>query len=90
VVCSFAIALATHDIRVNAVAPGMVDAAMTAATLTDPITRPQRLARIPLRRFGRPQDVAETVCFLLSDATSWLTGTTLTLDGGQTIGTGLT
>lgn len=87
---AWASTLATHKIRVNAVAPGVIDTAMTATTLADPPTRQARLSRIPLQRFGTPNDVAEAVCFLLSDASDWLTGTTITVDGGQSVGMGWT
>lgn len=80
-----ALDLADDRIRVNSVAPGVVDTAMTAATLADEEYRGRRLARIPLGRFGRPDDVAECVRFLLGDGASWMTGSTLVLDGGQSI-----
>jgi NAD(P)-dependent dehydrogenase (short-subunit alcohol dehydrogenase family) len=85
---AWANALAAHRIRVNAVAPGVIDTTMTAATLAHPPTRQSRLSRIPLQRFGTPSDVAEAICFLLSGASDWLTGTTVTVDGGQSIGSG--
>lgn len=81
-------ALASHGIRVNAVAPGVIDTTMTKSTLANPLSRRDRLARIPLARFGTTTDVAEAACFLLSDAAEWITGTTLTVDGGQSVGSG--
>jgi NAD(P)-dependent dehydrogenase (short-subunit alcohol dehydrogenase family) len=83
-------ALATHNIRANAVAPGVIDTSMTAKTLAHQTTRSARLARFPLTRFGTPLDVAEAACFLLTDAADWLTGTTVTVDDGQSIGVGAT
>ena len=83
---AWAMSLAPHRIRVNAVAPGVIDTTMTRTTLADAQTRSERLARIPLDRFGTPNDVAQGVCHLLSDAASWMTGTTLTIDGGQSVG----
>lgn len=85
---AWSIALASHGIRVNAVAPGVIDTVMTQSTLADPVIRRDRLARVPLDRFGTTRDVAEAVCFLLSDAAEWITGTTLTVDGGQSVGSG--
>lgn len=86
---AWAVALAPHNIRVNAVAPGVVDTTMTRATLADPAKRRDRLGRIPLNRFGTPEDIAEAVCYLLAEASAWTTGTIMTVDGGQTIGAGL-
>ncbi len=48
----------------------------------DPEARRVRLARVPLARFGTPEDAAELACFLASDAASWLTGQVVVLDGG--------
>lgn len=83
---AWAMSLAPHQIRVNAVAPGVIDTSMTRTTLADAQTRSERLARIPLDRFGTPHDVAHGVCYLLSNAAAWMTGTTLTIDGGQSVG----
>jgi NAD(P)-dependent dehydrogenase (short-subunit alcohol dehydrogenase family) len=68
------------DILVNAVSPGLIATRMTE----DLVARhgEQRLAEIPLRRFGRPEDVAGVVGFLCSDAAAYVTGQTITVDGG--------
>jgi len=76
---SMAIELAPHDIRVNAVAPG---------TIVSEITRPMiaaghRFGGIPLGRIGDAREVAWAVAFLASDESSYVTGTTLVVDGGQ-------
>ena len=72
--------LAGRNITVNAVAPGFIETDMTAA-IDEKITEGVK-ERIPLGRLGRPQDVAEAVLFLASDAASFITGHCLTVDGG--------
>lgn len=76
---------APHGIRVNAVAPTFVRTELTASTLARPEWAAQLLSRIPLGRFGEPEEVARVVSFLLSDASSLVTGHTLVADGGYTI-----
>ncbi len=71
--------VASRNITVNAVAPGFIVTDMTS-NLTDT----ERIqATIPLGRFGAPQDVANTVCFLASDAAAYITGQTISVDGGM-------
>lgn len=72
--------LASRGIRVNALAPGWIETAMTAELGDD--FKQQMLPRIPLARLGRPEDVANAVLFLCSDAAAYITGQTLTVDGG--------
>lgn len=74
-----------HGIRVNAVAPGLIDAGMSAPVYADPDIRRLREARVPLGRLGEPADVAAVVLFLLSDAAAYVTGTELLVDGGVTM-----
>ena len=82
---SLAVELAGERIRVNCVAPGLVQTAMAdeiAASLT-----PEQFEQIRLLHplgIGQPRDVANSIAFLLSDASSWITGTTLVVDGGYT------
>lgn len=76
---------AAHGIRVNAVAPTFVRTELTASTLDRPDWAAELLNRIPLGRFGEPGEVASAVTFLLSDASSLVTGHTLVADGGYTI-----
>ncbi len=70
-------------ITVNCVAPGFIDAPMLEVMLkTTRMSADSYLKRIPLRRFGQAQEVANTVLFLASDLSSYITGTTIPVDGG--------
>jgi len=73
--------MASRGITVNAVAPGYIETELTAGLGEQ--ARAAILEAIPLRRFGTPQDVANLVCFLASDAAAYITGQTLTVDGGM-------
>jgi len=68
------------DIRVNAVNPGFIETENYARL--DPGERDHWIGRIPLRRFGRPEDVAEAVAFLVSDRAAYVSGTVLHVHGG--------
>lgn len=72
---------AQYGIRVNAVAPGTIETPLTAY-LKDPEVRESRRGGVPLGRIGRPTDISDGILYLLSDAASWITATTLTIDGG--------
>lgn len=83
---SAALDLGTQGIRVNAVNPGIVatDAAFAGTILSeDEMNEKQQY--FPLKRFGRPEDIASVVSFLLSDASTWITGVSVPVDGGYTI-----
>lgn len=73
-----------HQIRCNAVAPGLIDAGMSEPIYADDDTRRQRSGRVPLGRLGTAQDVADVVLFLLSDDAAYISGTELLVDGGVT------
>jgi len=73
--------LGKYNINVNAVAPGFVKTAMTDA-VPDKV-REQKIALIPLRRVGLPEDIANVYAFLASDEASYINGTTLLVDGGR-------
>jgi NAD(P)-dependent dehydrogenase (short-subunit alcohol dehydrogenase family) len=72
-------------IRVNAVAPGLIDAGMSEPIYADPATRHARESRVPLGRLGVGEDVASAVLFLASDAASYITGQNILVDGGVTM-----
>ncbi|BCF95039.1 hypothetical protein PPGU16_81060 (plasmid) [Paraburkholderia largidicola] len=72
---------AEHGIRVNAVAPGTIETPLTVY-LKDPEVRESRRAAVPLGRIGQPDDICKGILYLLSDDASWVTATTLTIDGG--------
>jgi NAD(P)-dependent dehydrogenase (short-subunit alcohol dehydrogenase family) len=75
--------LLRRRIRVNVVAPGPVDTALTAAATADPAISAYVEGLIPMRRWGRAAEVAEAILFLASDASSFTTGAEITVDGGM-------
>lgn len=79
---STAIALGRHGIRCNSVMPGTVLTNINKEDLADPEKRRYMEGRIPLRRLGRPEDLAGPIVFLLSDMAEYVTGAALLVDGG--------
>ncbi len=78
-----AIALAPHDIRVNAIGPGTIATDIVDAVIEDDEARRTVLSRTPLGRFGDPSEVAKVAVFLASDYASYITGDTIYPDGGR-------
>lgn len=79
-----ALELASKKIRVNAVCPGMIQTQMIQeGAVAEKLE--EGLADYPLGRYGEPKDVALAITYLLSDASSWVTGTNMVIDGGLTI-----
>jgi glucose 1-dehydrogenase len=79
---AMAVDLAAHNIRVNAIAPGPTLTGLTRASYTNPEARRATEALIPLGRLGQPDDLVGAVLFLASDESRWVTGSTVTVDGG--------
>jgi NAD(P)-dependent dehydrogenase (short-subunit alcohol dehydrogenase family) len=82
---TLAVAWARHGIRVNAVAPGVVETNMTAPMMPFESMTAPLLARTPLARFATSQEIAPAVLFLASPAARYITGHTLAVDGGFSI-----
>lgn len=75
--------LASKEINVNAIAPGFIETEMTAILSED--VKNQMLANIPLKKYGKPEDVANLVLFLSSDLSKYITGQVILVDGGMGI-----
>lgn len=82
---SLASEFASEKIRVNAVAPGYIDTAMSRGGMSNPSRGPVWLEMTPMRRFGKPDEVAAAILFLASEAASFITGEIIVVDGGYTI-----
>jgi NAD(P)-dependent dehydrogenase (short-subunit alcohol dehydrogenase family) len=74
-----------RGIRVNALVPGFTDTGLVSVIMRDDRWRSQIEARIPMGRHARPEEIAAAAVFLASDEASFVTGTTLTVDGGETV-----
>ena len=76
--------LGPHDIRINAIIPGFIESASTAPLFSDKEFLEGVIKRIPMRRIGIPADVGSLAVFLASSQSSFITGQTFVIDGGQT------
>ncbi len=74
--------LASYNIRVNAIAPGLVRTKMSEVIWSDPERLKEEVAGIPLGRVAEPSDIASVALFLASDASRHITGDTIVVDGG--------
>lgn len=83
---AMALELAPYNIRVNAIAPGAIDTPMAASVKDDPKTLEGIMARVPLKRIGKPEEIANAVLFLASDDSSYMTGSVVVVDGGWLAG----
>ena len=82
---AMALELAPYGIRVNAIAPGPTLTGLTRASYAEPERRRATIAQIPLGRLGEPEDLVGAVLFLASDESRWVTGSTVTVDGGYLV-----
>ncbi len=82
---SLAVQFGPRRIRANAIAPGPIETPLlTSWLLANPEARKRRLDRIPMGRFGRPEDIVQMALYLASDDSTWVNGSVLVVDGGIT------
>lgn len=82
---SLAVAFASENIRVNALAPGWIETAMTEVPRANPARNAELLSRMPLGRWGTPADIAPAALFLCSPLAAYITGAVLPVDGGYLV-----
>lgn len=83
---TLAVELGPSKIRVNAIAPGLVETRFAAAIVGNPDMAERVVQRTPLGRYAQPEEIAGAALYLASDAASFVTGHTLVVDGGMTVG----
>jgi len=83
---AMALELAPYNIRVNAISPGAIETPMIDPLKTDPKMMEGTLVRIPMHRIGKPEEVSNLVLFLASEASSYMTGSDVVIDGGWLAG----
>jgi len=83
---ALAVELAPYNIRVNAISPGMIETPMIDTVKKDPKMMEAMLAKVPMHRVGKPEEVSNLVLFLASDQSSYMTGSTVVIDGGWLAG----
>jgi NAD(P)-dependent dehydrogenase (short-subunit alcohol dehydrogenase family) len=81
---TLAFELGGSGVRVNAIAPGLVETKFASAIVGNPMLRDHVVKRTPLARHGQPDEIAGAAVYLLSDASSFTTGSVLVADGGLT------
>lgn len=84
---SLALEMGRHNVSVNAIAPGLIDTPLTQKLKKEVLEK--LIQAQPSRSMGKPEDIANVVSFLASERTSFMTGQTLYVDGGKSIGAGL-
>ena len=82
---SLAVAMAKDPVRVNALAPGWIETAMTEIPRANAARNAELSARMPLGRWGKPEDIAPAALFLCSPLAAYITGTVLPIDGGYLV-----
>lgn len=82
---ALAIELAPRGIRVNTIHPGMIETPLTAGTALSKELLEEDAKNYPLGRYGKPEEIAYSIVYLLSDATAWMTGSQLLIDGGYSV-----
>ncbi|WP_051166986.1 SDR family NAD(P)-dependent oxidoreductase [Hymenobacter norwichensis] len=76
-----------HNVRVNAIAPGFIETEMSRTAMnSDPDRRDRAMRRTPMGKFGQPEDIGHAAVFLASEAARYITGASLPVDGGNSIG----
>jgi NAD(P)-dependent dehydrogenase (short-subunit alcohol dehydrogenase family) len=84
---AMAVELSPEGIRVNCVAPGFITTKMSSNALdSDPERKSKVLSRTPMGKLGEPDDIADAILYLISDAAKYVTGVVLPVDGGNSIG----
>jgi NAD(P)-dependent dehydrogenase (short-subunit alcohol dehydrogenase family) len=79
---SYALELGPKGVRVNAIAPGLIQTALSAYYWQEDTRREKRMERQPIRHLGQPMEIAEVALLLASDRSSFMTGQTVVVDGG--------
>src|SRR5579859_969616 len=80
---SYALELGPKGVRVNAIAPGLIQTVLSEYYWKDDARREKRIEDQPIRHLGQPVEIAEAAAFLVSDSASFMTGQTLVIDGGR-------
>ncbi|MWV26708.1 SDR family oxidoreductase [Aurantiacibacter rhizosphaerae] len=86
---NYAVEVGKDNIRINAIAPGVVKTDFARALWEDQKTHDRTAAATPMKRLGEPRDIAGAAVYLSSDAGAWMTGQMMVIDGGVTIGAGI-